>query len=240
MKTQNNKKILAIIPARGGSRGVPGKNIRLFCGKPLIFYTIDPAKKSGIFDRIVVSTDSAKIAGIGRKFGAEVPFLRPKRLAQDKSNVVDAVLHLLDYLSRKENYQPDYIFLLQPTSPLRSAEDIVAGWNFCRQRKAKAVVSVCSTSPQIFNIREGKLALINKEACPINRQEREQVYRQDGGALFIIETKHFLAKKDFMPAGTFGYVIPQWKSVDIDEPEDFALAEVLYRKKNYFKKFNIC
>lgn len=233
-------KILAVVPARGGSQSIPKKNIRPFCGRPLIYYTIDAAKKSGIFDRIIVSTDSPEIGRASKNFGAEVPFLRPKRLAKDNSNVVDAVSHLLGNLRRKENYIPDYVFLLQATSPLRSPKDIIRSWKFYRRHKAKALVSVCQTHHQIFNLRRGRLKLINKESrALVNRQEQEPTYRQDGSMIYIIETKYFLAKKNFTPPGALGFVVPKWKSVDIDEMEDFILAEVLYRNRNYFKRFGL-
>lgn len=233
-------KILAVIPARGGSRGIPKKNIRKFCGRPLIYYTITAAKNARIFDRIMVSTDSPDIMRVSKNLGAEVPFLRPKKLATGSSNVVDAVLHLLDNLRRRENYVPDYIFLLQPTSPLRSSEDIINSWKFYCQHKAKALVSICQTHHQIFSLKHRRLKLINKESrALVNRQEQEPTYRQDGSMIYIIETKYFLAKKNFTPSEALGYIVPKWKSVDIDEMEDFILAGILYRNRNYFKRFGL-
>lgn len=233
-----SQKILAIIPARGGSKGIPGKNIKLFCGKPLIYYSIAAAKKSKIFDRIIVSTDSLEIQNISKKFGAEVPFLRPKRLAGDHSNIVDAILYLLDNLKTRENYVPDVIFLLQPTSPLRDSGDIVGSYNLFNKLRVKALVSVCKTHHEIWHIIDNKLKLVNPSSARlINRQERPDTYRQDGSMVYIIKTDSLLRHKDFMPKGTAAYVVPKWKAVDVDEIEDFELAEALYKNRKYFKNF---
>lgn len=231
-------KILAIIPARGGSKGIPNKNIKLFCGKPLIYYTIVAAQKSKIFDRIVVSTDSINIKNISEKFGAEVPFLRPNYLAKDNSNIVDAVLNLLNYLKVEEHYMPDVIFLLQPTSPLRDCDDIINSYNVFKKLRAEALVSVCKTHHEIWHINKNKLTLINSFPTKvINRQERPYTYKQDGSMIYIITLDSLLHNKDFMPKETMAYVIPKWKAVDIDEMEDFELAEILYKNKKYFKKY---
>jgi CMP-N,N'-diacetyllegionaminic acid synthase len=118
-----NKKIIAIIPARGGSKGLPGKNIKRLAGKPLIAWTIEQAKKSGWIDKLIVDTDDEKIAEIARKYGAEVPFLRPKELAQDKSSIYDVIFHALDWF-KKIGLDFDSVALLEPTSPLRKDDDI--------------------------------------------------------------------------------------------------------------------
>lgn len=227
-----SQKILAIIPARGGSKGIIGKNIKSFCGKPLIYYTIAAAKKSKIFDRVIVSTDSLEIKDVSEKFDAEVPFLRPKRLASDKSNIIDAVLHLLGYLKVKEKYEPDIIFLLQPTSPLRDYKDIVNSYNLFNKLRTEALVSVCKTHHEIWHIIDNKLKLANPSSLKlINRQERPGTYKQDGSMIYIIKTDALLRYRDFIPKGTAAYVIPKWKAVDVDEMEDFELAEFLYKYK---------
>jgi CMP-N,N'-diacetyllegionaminic acid synthase len=232
-----SKKILAIIPARGGSKGVPSKNIKLFCGKPLIYYTIAAAKKSKIFDRIIVSTDSPKIGKVSKKLGVEVPFLRPKHLAQYNSNIVDAVLHLLNYLKDKENYAPDIIFLLQPTSPLRDYKDIIDSYNLFNKLGVESLVSVCKTLPEVWHIVNNRLRLANPSPKKlINRQDRPDTYKPDGSMIYIIKTDSLLHYKDFMHKETAAYVIPKWKAVDIDEMEDFELAEVLYKNRKYFNK----
>src|SRR3989344_5243385 len=123
-KNKKRKKILAIIPARGGSKGIKNKNIRLFCGKPLVANAILCARGSKYINRIIVSTNDKKIAAVAIKYGAEVPFLRPTYLAGDKSPITKTVFHLLGKLKQDEKYEPDYIVLVQPTSPIREAKDI--------------------------------------------------------------------------------------------------------------------
>lgn len=229
------KKVIAIIPARGGSKGLPKKNIKMFCGKPLIYYTIKAAKRSKLFDRIIVSTDSLSIKKVAKKFGAEVPFLRPPELARDNSNIVDGISHLLKCLQKKDNYEPDIIFLLQPTSPLRTSEDIVASYQLFNKSHARALVSVCETHHEIWHIVAGKLKLVNSfPGKLVNRQERQPTYKQDGSMVYIIKPKTLLKNKSFIPEGTVPYVVPKWKAVDIDGPEDFLIAEVLYRGRRNF------
>ena len=112
-------KVLGIITARGGSKGIPGKNIKSLLGKPLISYTIEEAKKSGVFDRLILSTDSEEIAEVAKKYNCEVPFIRPVELAEDQVSHLPVIQHAVTWLKNKENYYPDYIMILQPTSPLR-------------------------------------------------------------------------------------------------------------------------
>lgn len=232
--TQTQKKILAIIPARGGSVGLPDKNIANFCGKPLISYTIQAAKESGIFDRVVVSTDSKAIVDAGRSYGADVPYLRPPELATATANVADAVLHMLDHLRTTEGYSPESFFLLQPTSPLREAKDIQDSFELFTRTRALALTSVCKTPYEVFHIKDERLVLTNpSEREFTNRQERPDTYRQDGG-IYILNTTYFLEHKTFAPRGMTAYITPQWKAVDIDDEEDFKLAEVLYMNKSSF------
>ena len=112
-------KILGVITARGGSKGIPGKNIKLLCGKPLIAYTIEAAKKSGALDRLILSTDDPTIAQVAKSFGCEVPFMRPPELAKDHVSHLPVMQHAVQWLSNKEGYKPEYVMILQPTSPLR-------------------------------------------------------------------------------------------------------------------------
>src|SRR3989339_1726633 len=138
------KNIIAIIPARAGSKGLPGKNIRLLLGKPLISWTIEHALSSKYIDKVIVSTDDRKIAEISRKCGAAVPFIRPAKLATDKAKGIDVILHAVRWFEKKRN-KFDLIMLLQPTSPLRTAGDIEAAIELLFEKKAGAVVSVCET-----------------------------------------------------------------------------------------------
>ena len=230
------KKILAIIPARSGSKEIPSKNIRNFCGKPLLAYPIEVAKKSGVFDRIIVDTDSEEIAAIGKKFGAEVPYLRPKQLATDKSVVIDAVLLLLQRL-KTEGYEPDIISLLQATSPLREVEDIINCYELLKKGAVDSVVTVCESHPRFYHLLDdGRLILVNKETENItNRQQVEMGYMLNGCIVYMIKTSVFFREKKFIYGGTYGIVCPKWRSVDLDEIEDWVHAEVLYKNKDRIK-----
>lgn len=226
--------ILAIIPARGGSKGIKNKNIRLFGGKPLIAHTIDCAKKSKLINRLIVSTDSAEIANISKKYGAEVPFLRPAELAQDKSKVVDAIIHLLNKLKKDEHYQPDYIVLLQPTSPLRTVTDMDNALKLCFKRRADAVVSLCSTEQLLFTKDKNDLLqmVVDKKFLnSTNRQELSSTYKLDGSMVYAIKTKVFLARKFFLTGKLVGYIIPRWRAVDLDETQDFVVGELIFRQR---------
>ena len=135
-------KVLGLITARGGSKGIPKKNIEHVGGKPLIAWTIEAALKSNVFDRVVVSTDNNEIAGVAQKWGAEVPFIRPVRLSKDDSPHVDVLIHAINWLQEKEDYLPEFLMLLQPTSPLRTSEDIDKSFELAVDRKADCVISV--------------------------------------------------------------------------------------------------
>jgi CMP-N,N'-diacetyllegionaminic acid synthase len=230
-----NKNILALIPARGGSTGVPGKNIKPFCGKPLIAYTIEAALQSGVFNRIVVSTDSAEIATIAKEYGAEVPYLRPADLATSNANVADAVVHMLNHLREHDRYEPDHFYLLQATSPLRDADDIRKSLELFRACDAPGLISVCRTHHQTFNIIDGKLKMIAREKIDhINRQELPQTYKQDGSMIYLMDTAYFRQHISFDAEGMTAYVVPKWKAVDIDDSEDWQLAEVLFKNRSTF------
>ncbi|KKU77962.1 MAG: Acylneuraminate cytidylyltransferase [Parcubacteria group bacterium GW2011_GWA2_47_64] len=226
--------ILAVIPARGGSKGILNKNIRVFGGKPLLSHTIDAAKKSRYVTRTVVSTESMAIASVARKYGAEVPFLRPIELAQDRSKATDAVYHLLTTMEKESGYMPDYVVLLQPTSPLRTSADIDGALDLLFKRKAGAIVSVCRTEQLLFvKDKKGALRLVSDESFlkSGNRQELPDTYKLDGSMVYAIKTSVFLKKKTFIPKGVLAFEIPRWRAVDIDEPQDFIVGELIYRNR---------
>lgn len=230
-------KIFCIIGARGGSKGIPGKNIRNFCGKPLIAHAIKQALglKSYI-DRVVVSTDNAAIARVAKKYGAEVPFLRPKELAKDKSDIGDAVAYTLNRMEKEERYKPDYILLLQPTAPLRRDEDVIKCIKLIKNKKCKSVITVCPDNYLFFNLdSDSKLRIINDPEMKIrkkpNRQTMRQVFTYNGFA-YISSRNSFLKHKTFLTDNTYAVVCDAWRSIDLDNIEDFVLAEFLYENKN--------
>lgn len=229
----NNKSILAIIPARGGSKGIPRKNIKLLNGKPLIAYTIEETLKSKYIDRIVVSTEEKETVKISEQFGAEVPYLRPLELSQDNSPTIDCVLHMVNWLKEKENYVPDYLCLLQCTSPLRTYEDIDGTIEKAITLNIDGGVSVCEAevNPYWTNVFEGnKLRYFLEEGKQITRrQDLPRVYRLNG-AVYVIKTSVLLQQKTFETENITGYVMNNENSIDIDTEIDFKFAELLIKE----------
>jgi len=227
-----NNKILAIIPARSGSKGLKDKNIKKLNGKPMIAYTIKAAQKSGIFKDIIVSTDSKKYARIAEKFGAQIPFLRPDYLANDYASTNEVILHTLNEMKRKEK-KYDYFMLLQPTSPLRTKENIKEAYQLLIKKKANAVISVCKTdhNPLLINTLDETLSLDNflDEAKNTRRQDMPDYYRING-AIYLSKVDYFINFKDFYKENSFAYLMSKEKSVDVDDKIDFKLAEILIKE----------
>lgn len=231
-------KILAIIPARGGSKRIPNKNIRIFNGKPLIYYAINHALKSKVFDRVIVDTDSPEIAKVALKYGAEVPFLRPAELATSETKINENIIFLLNRLKREHKYVPDIISLIQTTSPLRRPEDIRACYEIMSaNQKIKSVCTVCDTSPWFFRLStKGQLMLVNKDSISsTNTQEVPKGYILNGCMVYMVKTPVFLKTRkfvDFENGSTVGIVCDKWRSVDLDHPEDWVLAEFLHKHQD--------
>lgn len=226
--------ILAIIPARGGSKGVPKKNIKPLNGIPLIGYTLQEAKKSKYISRVVVSTDDEEIAQVSKSYHGEVPYLRPKELSTDTSSTADCIVHMINYLKDKENYMPDYICLLQCTSPLRTYEDIDGSIEKLLPTEFDGVISVCEaeTNPYWTNIfQKDKLKYFIEEGRNITRrQDLPEVYRYNG-AIYIIKTDIFMKEKTFETDNITGYVMSSYNSVDIDTLMDFKIAELFMKER---------
>src|SRR3989344_6893519 len=229
------KKFLAVIPARGGSKRIPNKNVKLFNGKPLIYYPIIQAIQSGLFDKIVVDTDSPEIAKLAIRYGAEVPFLRPKHLATSQAKIGDAIEYLLKKLKKEHKYNPHIITLLQTTSPLRELGDINACYELISKPKIKSVCTISETSPWFYNLdsKSNKLILVNSGSDrSTNTQDVARGYILNGCMVYMIKTEVFLQTKKFVDEQTIGVITPKWRSVDLDYPEDWALAEFLHKHKN--------
>lgn len=236
--------ILAVIPARGGSKGIHRKNIRSFAGQPLLALTIAQAKSSRHINRVIVSTDDSAIAEVALQYGAEVPFLRPKELAGDQSQVADTLVHLLDYLKTSEGYEPDYLVMLQTTSPLRTVEDIDGSLDKLFETGAEALVSLCETEQLLYTMDDqSRLHLVSDQKFlkSTNRQALEQTYMLNGAMVYGIKTAIFLRDKSFFKCDLIGFAVDRWRSVDLDEPADFLVAELLYKNldniKNQIKNF---
>lgn len=226
--------MIAIIPARGGSKGVPKKNIRLLCGKPLIQYTIEAALESGIFEKVIVSTDSMEIKEIAENCGAWVPFLRPEEISGDMVSSDDVIMHALYFLENKGQVC-DEVCKLQPTSPLRNAGHIAKAYEMFKEKNADFVVSVCECehSPLWSGVL-GSDGNMNefldervKRAC---RQELPAYYRLNG-AIYMAKTEAFKKEKNFFGKNSYAYVMSQMDSIDIDSELDFMMAEFIYKKE---------
>ncbi len=230
-------KVLALIPARAGSKRIPNKNIKKFLGKPLIAYTIEQARSIKFIDRTIVDTDSKKIAKIAHEHKAEIPFLRPPRLAGDTAKITDVIIHLLQRLRAEEKYIPTHVMILQTTSPLRQSEDIEACWNLMKSTDATTTTTVCPTLPLLHNITK------NKNITLANRTKGESSNTQSwppgfmlNGNVFIIKTENLLKEKTILTKNTKATICSKWSSIDIDVPEEWIVAEIVYKYKGYIKR----
>lgn len=232
MKEQK-KHLLAIIPARGGSKGLPNKNIKVLNGKPLINYTVEAALGAGIFDKVIVSTDSQNIADAAQAAGAEIPFLRPAEYATDEAGSLEVIKHAIKFLQDKEEHF-DIVCLLQPTSPLRNSRHIKEAYALLREKDAKSLISVCECehSPLWSNTIGEDLRMdsfIRSEVMGKRRQELPQYYRING-ALYFSCTEAFLERKGFFGPDSIAYKMGISESLDIDTADDFYYAEYLLEK----------
>ena len=226
--------MIAIIPARGGSKGLPGKNIMKLGDKPLIAHTIEAAKNAIEIDRVIVSTDSEEIAEISKTYGAEVPFIRPAWLAQDTSLACDAYLHAVEYIRENEGYEIKKFIVLLPTAPFRTCFDIDEAVKLFEEKKADTLVSKTEAKIPIswyFTIdNQGKTR--NAGFAPNiieNRQSTVQYYRPNG-AIYILDYDLLRTKRTYYSENTVAYIMNNNKSVDIDTWEDVCYAEYLLAK----------
>lgn len=223
--------MLAIIPARGGSKGVPRKNIKNLAGKPLIYYTINVAQKSKHIDRIIVSTDDEEIAKIALKYGAEVPFLRPKELASDNAKAIDNYIYTINKLIQMDNNAIKEFIVLQPTSPLRSANDIDNAIKIFYEKKAESVISVVKAEhpPTWYKKINSEGVLVDYFPFAdnnLNRQEAAETYLPNG-AIYIFNYEALIKNYGYYNIHTYPYIMNQENSIDIDTQLDFKLAELL-------------
>lgn len=218
----------ALIPARGGSKGIPRKNIKPIAGKPLIVWTIEAALAARGLDGVVVSTDDAEIAEVARQAGAQVPFMRPAALAQDGSSGLDPVLHALDQLP-----QYDAVLLLQPTSPLRGSADIEACLALAAERAAPSVVSVCEPDAHpcwTYRI-EADLRLIPMmTGQPVTRRQDLPPAGALNGAMYYARAHWLRSNGSLLGPETLAYRMPPERSVDLDTPLDWKFAEILLKE----------
>jgi len=228
------KNILGIVPARGGSKSIPRKNIKPFCGKPLLTWKIQAARSSGVFDRIVLSTDDEEIAAIGKNVGAEVPFMRPRELAQDTIPTLPVLQHAISWLKEKEDYWPDVVVLLEPTTPAVRPFHIREALELFIRSRADSVISMVEVPtayrvPWQFNMaHDGRLTLVTGE--PIKRviprrQDLPPTYHRNSVIYVFGPELLFADEPSLYGDDVYGYIMDSCYSMDLDLAEDWARAE---------------
>lgn len=225
-------KHLAVIPARGGSKRLPSKNKRDFCGKPLICWTIEEAIAAGIYDRVVVSTDDREIAEIALASRAEVPFIRPSHLSGDLIPTIDVLKHAVAEISEKSDWLPDYVHTLQPTSPLRTRQHLREATQLIEADATADSLVSCVKLPHNFYPQElmtllpsGRLLPETLPTAGLSRA-KSQLFARNGAAIYIT-ARRILSENRILGPNLIGFEMSIWESVDIDILEDFRVAEVL-------------
>ena len=232
-----NKRILALIPARSGSKGLPGKNIRPLLGKPLVVWSIEQASSSKYIDKVVVSTESPIIASIARHYGADVPFLRPKKLATSKAKTIDVIFHAVDYFSkRKENF--DYLVLLEPTSPLREISDL--------DNAIKKLINKSGTADALVSVGEIGLespyiakSIADGYVVPLIKENSKKIFQRQQlpktffpyGVIYASKVEALKKKKTFYHQRTIPYFIERWQNYEVDDIYDFVCVEAILRER---------
>jgi CMP-N,N'-diacetyllegionaminic acid synthase len=227
--------MIALITARGGSKGVPGKNIKDLMGKPLIVYTIEAAQKARNIDKIILSTDDKKIASIVSEYNVEIPFMRPERLAADDAKAIDNYIYTIDRLNERFEYNITEFIALQPTSPLRTHEDIDRAIDMFYKKNADSVISLCEAPYPPLWLRKitpdgriGHFFTGGKEN--VNRQLLEKGFIPNG-AIYIFKYSIIKDRYTYYTDRSYAYLMPPERSVDIDTQLDFEFVEFLMKKR---------
>lgn len=230
-------RMIAIIPARGGSKGLPGKNIKMLNGKPLIAYTIEAALKSKYIDSVIVSTDSPAIAKVAKEYGAEVPFLRPDELSTDSSSAIDVYLHATNYYMENNKVKLNKFMVLLPTAPLRTEKHIDDAVELFLEKKADTLISIKKADTPVTwymekndddRIKNARFGIGN---AVTNRQVNNQ-YFVPNGAIYILDYELLKTNRTYYSNNTIGYTMSSEDSVDIDTLIEFKFAEFLLNYKN--------
>jgi CMP-N,N'-diacetyllegionaminic acid synthase len=228
-------RILGVITARGGSKGIPGKNLKLLGGKPLLAYTLESAEESAVFDRVILSTDDAEIAAAARARGCEVPFMRPADLAQDETPHLPVMQHAVDWLRENEHYRPDVVVILQPTSPLRRAADIRHAIQLLTETGADSVLTVSAVSAHVHPMRMLRMAddgtaTLFVSGEPVRRRINR---RQDLPSAWLMNGSIYAFRTDVLSAAepslygdrTVALPVPHPYGLSIDDQDDWLAAE---------------
>lgn len=228
--------ILAIIPARSGSKGLKNKNIKLINGKPLIAWSISQVLASKHVSQVYVSTDSQTIADISKSYGAQIPFIRPAYLAEDDTPTSDVILHTIEELT-KQGKVFSHVMLIEPTSPLRETSDIDAAIEeLLNKSYAKSIVGISKVESQhpsfCVSLTSDNLLRSKNDFIVLRRQDINELYFYDG-SIYLSEIHTYIDKKNFYHEHTLGYIMPKYKSFEIDDEIDFDIVEMLMKKYNY-------
>lgn len=235
-----NKKILAIIPARGGSKRLPGKNIKNIGGKPMIAHAILAAKKSKYINRIIVSTDDPAIAKVAKKYGAEVPFERPSELANDTAPTLPVLRHAVKYYEKEKRFKADIIVLIQPTNPMVKSQDI----NGTIETLFKTKTNSCFSVTEISQRPEWMYRMDNKRAKLFLKEKKGRTKRSQelprlaiiNGTVYVMKYDTLMKKNKIRDENTSIYLMPRERSIDIDDLFDFELAKFLFKNQYKIKK----
>ena len=230
MSIDESTDAVAIIPARGGSKRIERKNIKPFAGKPIIAYSISAARKSGLFSRILISTDDPEIASIGAIYGAEAPFLRPDDLADDQTPTAPVLIHALKWLAQRHHH-PRYFCCIYGTAPFLNPDDLQAGFQRLQETDALSVFAVTAFGYPIFRAlhkeKDGRVSMIWPEHALTRSQDLPEAYH-DAGQFYWGRTEGFLAEQTLFSSDSYPLIMPRSRVVDIDTPEDWEIAERLF------------
>lgn len=224
-------RITAIIPARGGSKRIPKKNIKTFAGKPMIAYAIEAAKETELFDRIIVSTDAKDIADVALAYGAEVPFIRPESLSDDFTGTVPVLVHALSIL-KEQGFSADYFCCLYATAPFLRGDYIKQGLTLLRENSVTTVFSVTSFPSPVFRAltlkENGHIEMVWPEYYHTRSQDLVEAYH-DAGQFYWADTEKFLKEQMLFSKDSMPVILPRAMVQDIDTPEDWEMAEKMYQ-----------
>jgi len=225
-------RVLGLICARGGSKGIPGKNLVSLAGQPLITYSLEAAHESKLLDRVVLSTDDEEIASLGRKSGAEVPFLRPEELASDTALLSDVVDHAIKWLANNQDYRPDAILLLQPTSPLRRACHIDESIHLFDTENADTVISLSPPQEHPWDMvffDDGKMKFALDKSIELTNRQSYRQFKYINGAIYITRSDLFAQNQNFFSGKIVPYHMDTIDSIDVDSEADMMIADCLLR-----------
>lgn len=228
-------KVLGVIVARGGSKGLPGKNIRLLAGKPLIAYTIDAALGAPGLSRCIVSTDDPQIARVAREHGGDVPFMRPAHLARDEAKLYEPLRHAVEWVEENEDWSPDLVMGLQATTPLRTSEDIEESIDILIRNDADSVVGYAPARQHPYWMKkiadDGRLVeFMPVDPAYLRRQNLPQVYHVSG-SMYLYKRDLIMNHESIYTDKTYPLVVPIERAIDIDTYEDFRVAEMILKEQ---------